>query len=743
MKYLLRALLACQVLLFPGIAVVAQSLQPFTNCPGVSVAITRPGLDTSTASFRIYLIDSAGGIKPSGHPINLQINGFGLNTADGFLYGIHETPNVADPFLTRVDTNGNFENLGMLLAPKAGPFKVGVVNTAAGTNDDNDNFYFLAAVVNLQNISELPELFLGKVENVSDLPKSNLALDIKYTMINPGTCLPELLAALQAPLSGILQDIAFNPFDGHIYTFMPGPGRTPAPGKIAWFNPVDSPTFNCINPAQPNIPTRDMAGLFFGKDSALYMLTIDGKYYKGNPHTGAISLVAQTALPLLDSNLRGDMASCIGKKPMKKVLVPFENCPDVSVAVTRPGFNSTDSPYQIFLIDEFGTVQASGKPIHLQINAFGLNNKDGFLYGLHETADLTKPFFTRVDKFGNFENISRLTPPPLDASHNLSIINTVAATMDGSDNYYFTAVMADTPLNPSNIPKLFLGTITKVSSLKAGDSIHITYKEIKIGSCEDIIERVLANPKVGLLQDISFDPVNHNIYTTIPTKDTSPAPEVIAHFNPWSQHPVLKCIKPEHPNIPIEDMCGLFSDDQGGLFILTIDGKFYKGNVHNGVIRFIAQTTLPLLKNNLRGDMASCVRKIAHRGRHEGEEDDEDDDEDEDHDNGDHDNGDHDHGDRDHGDHDSDHIEGGLRIAPNPVQTDQIIIFVNSGERERANLQIMGPSGNRVQARDLILDRGANQIRIDVSQLNQGIYSVIIFFPSGHVNVARFIRIRD
>jgi hypothetical protein len=239
----------------------------------------------------------------------------------------------------------------------------------------------------------------------------------------------------------------------------------------------------------------------------------------------------------------------------------------------------------------------------------------------------------------------------------------------------------------------------------------------------------LTNPKAGLFQDISFDPVNHNIYTTIPTQDTAPAPQVIARFNPKSQHPVLKCITPEYLNIPIQDMCGLFSDDEGGLFILTIDGKFYRGNVHNGVIKFIAQTTLPLLRNNLRGDMASCVRKIAKRGRHEGEEEDEgDEDEDDDHDNG----------DRDH-----DRIDEGLRIAPNPVQTDQIIILVNAEERERANLQIMGPSGNRFQTRDLILDRGANQIRIDVSQLNQGVYSVIIFFPSGRLNVARFIRIRD
>lgn len=715
MRYLLRTLLPL-LFVYP-IAVNAQSLEPFTGCPGLSVAITRPGLNANLAPFQIYLIDSAGGIQPSGNPIDLQINGFGLDNTDGFLYGMHETFNVANPFLARVDKNGNFQNLGTLTGPHTDQFHVAIVNTDAGTNDDKDNYYFLAIVINLQNILDTPQLFVGKVSNVSKLKQGNNLLDVHYAPIDPGTCLPELLAELGNPLTGALQDIAYNPANGNIYTYFRAPGPAPTPGLLAWFNPTGNPTFTCMPPTTPNIPTNDLSGLYFGNDSSLFILTIDGKDYKANTNTGMIGLVTQTSLPLLNGNLRGDMASCVGKKP----LVAFDNCPGVSVAVTRTGINSTKTPYQIFLIDKAGNVTPSGNPIPLQINAFGLDNKDGFLYALHETDSVNHPWFTRVDKFGNFVNIGLLTPPPANG-HNVSIINTAAATMDGNDNYYFTAVTTDTPLSLLSIPRLFLGTISNVSSLHEGDPIPIKYKEVFIGSCVLEILNGLLNPSEGLLQDISFDPVNHNIYTTFPTKATSPAAARIGHFDPFARFPVLNCITPQHPNPAIEDMCGLFSGDGGSLFILTIDGKFYRGNPNNGEIRLITQTTLPLLGNNLRGDMASCVPRGNNDNDHMG-------------------NGD---GARDHdsqGDNDGRDKDGGMRISPNPVQSGQMNVSVNSQENAQARLQIIGPTGNPVQTRNIVLVPGSNQFQLDVSQFTQGVYSVILYFASGRVNISKFVKL--
>jgi len=703
MRSILRVLLST----IGGLAAIAtnaqSTLQPFTGCPGVSVAITRPGFNASTAPFHIYLIDSGGAITPSGNPIDLQINGLGLNTTDGFLYGMHESSNVANPFLTRMDKNGNFENLGTLLAPATAPFHVGLINTAAGTNDDKDNYYFTALVIDLQNTADAPQLFLGKVANISKLKQGDNPVDIQYTLIDPGTCGPGLLAGLTNPLAGALQDIAYNPANGNIYTYFRAPGNTPTPGLLAWLDPAH-PVFTCMAPTLPNPSTNDLSGLFFGNDSALFILTTDGQFYKGNVSTGTITHVAQTALPLTSGNLRGDMASCVGKKP----LVAFDGCPGVSVAVTRTGINATRSPYQVFTIDKTGNIQPSGNPVPLQINAFGLNSTDGFLYALHETDSVNNPWFTRVDKFGSFVNLGRLTPPPANG-RNVSIINTAAATMDGNDNYYFTAVTTDTPLSLLSIPRLYVGTIQNVSSLKAGDSIPIQYKQVFIGSCVVEILTGLLNPSAGLLQDISFDPSDHNIYTTFSTRTTSPAPARIGHFDPFARFPVLNCIQPQHPNPPIADMAGLFSEN-GSLFILTTDGKFYQGNPQNGEIALITQTALPLQANNLRGDMASCVPandtvnvtnspQTAQAGNDE------------------------------------------LRISPNPVQTGRMDLSINSTENARVKLQILSPTGVPIQVSQLNVITGANRFQLNASQFRSGVYSVILYYPSGRVSIARFIRL--
>lgn len=179
MRKMLPKLVACHCLLFISLSLFSQIL-PFDNCPGVSVAITRPGFNATLGPHQIYLIDAQGQIQPSGDPINLQINGFGLNTVDGFLYGMYQAYNVINPFLTRVGKNGNYETVGTLKGPDAGPLKASIVNTAAGTMDDQDNYYFTAVVIDLQNILAAPELYVGKVQQVSKLVKSEGVLPGAY-----------------------------------------------------------------------------------------------------------------------------------------------------------------------------------------------------------------------------------------------------------------------------------------------------------------------------------------------------------------------------------------------------------------------------------------------------------------------------------------------------------------------------------------------------------------------------------
>jgi hypothetical protein len=71
--------LSAAFLLHLSTSVFAQAPEPFKGCPGISVAITRPGFNLNLVPHQIYLIDASGVITPTGDPIDLQINAFGLN----------------------------------------------------------------------------------------------------------------------------------------------------------------------------------------------------------------------------------------------------------------------------------------------------------------------------------------------------------------------------------------------------------------------------------------------------------------------------------------------------------------------------------------------------------------------------------------------------------------------------------------------------------------------------------------
>ncbi len=687
-------------------ALLSQSLQPFEGCPGVSVAITRPGFNASPAPFQIYLIDdTTGAVTATGAPINLQINGFGLNAADGYLYGMHQSYNVANPYLARVGSNGAYRNVGRLKRPNVGPDKLAIINTAAGTTDDADNYYFTAVVIDLQNILLAPRLYVGKVRNLSQLDEGNGSLDVQYREVEPGTCMEEFLASFQDPLNGVMQDIAFNPSDKHIYTYLPGPGGTP--GKLAHFNLVGDPVFECMETPQPNPGTAELSGLFFTPDSTLMILTTDGNLYLGDIHNGSITSVAQSVLPLISGNLRGDMASCLGARS----LVPFDDCPGAAVAVTRPGINSTGGPHQIYLIEpETGATTAVGAPLNLQINGFGLNTRDGFLYGLHEVTDIYGPTFTRVDRMGGHVDIGILNPPPGNGNR-IGIINTAAGTIDAHDNYYFMAIEADTN-NITELPRLYIGIISRVSQLEPGEEIAVEYKRVYLGSCIDELLLAFLNNADGAFQDLAYNPQDNRLYSYLQT-GASPARGKLVSINPRRMNPVLECITPNQPNPLTQDMSGIHSATNGKLYILTIDGKYYRGNPNNGRITLIDQTDLPLLGDNLRGDLASCVKRNGHHHR-EGEELE---------------------------------TERGplqqpeyLRLAPNPVTGSEMSVYVNADLQTNAELRVVDASGNTVHARRITLVEGDNQVRLNLPDLRRGTYALTINFPGGRSRSSKFIR---
>jgi hypothetical protein len=92
--------------------------------PEFQLLLPGPGLTAPWLQVISILVDEAtGAMQAVGNPIPLQINAFGMNN-DGFLYGMQASSNVVNPFLTRVDKNGAYQNLGTILPPATGAFEV-------------------------------------------------------------------------------------------------------------------------------------------------------------------------------------------------------------------------------------------------------------------------------------------------------------------------------------------------------------------------------------------------------------------------------------------------------------------------------------------------------------------------------------------------------------------------------------------------------------------------------------------
>ena len=160
----------------------------------------------------IYRIDPASGnMTPMGHDINLQINAFGLNTKDGFLYGMHEVSEVFGPRLARVDSNGDYVDIDTIPPPAANGTRRGIINTAAATMDGNDNYYFTAIVVDTANLMELLEIISWHHQRDIQAKRGRSHYKWTYKRVLLGSCLDEILQSLSNPANGLPTGYCLQP----------------------------------------------------------------------------------------------------------------------------------------------------------------------------------------------------------------------------------------------------------------------------------------------------------------------------------------------------------------------------------------------------------------------------------------------------------------------------------------------------------------------------------------------------
>lgn len=314
---------------------------PFTGCPGVTLAEARGGTNTyNNDPVTLYNLDITTGLATaiSGGPLkdpantanNIDINGAGLNEADGYLYAMNPGQ-AATPGFYRIGSNYGIVKLGTISAPSgSSSSQTGIVNPAAGEFDNAGNYYFTAVIGNADysTFSYTPTTFyIGKIANASALLSGTFSIVPSYKPLDfTGTNCSDYYASISARVSQSnipntgLSDLTFNVYDGLIYTYVTF--ETPAgsgnyKGQILKLDPTTGKVI-CYNETEiPFNSNVGVAGVLITKLQDIEILLTNGDIYKAvssvpGVYTGQISYVGASTIPAgaTTSGLRGDLASC-------------------------------------------------------------------------------------------------------------------------------------------------------------------------------------------------------------------------------------------------------------------------------------------------------------------------------------------------------------------------------------------------------------------------------------------------
>ena len=319
----------------------AQVSQPFSTCPTI-VAVARSGTNTysnepvdfynlNPASGNTFLI-AGGPLKdPANTANNMDINGTGLNAADGYIYGMRPESGVATPRFYRMGSNYSIEQIGTIAAPvPVAPATTGIVNAAAA-DFNGGGTYFITAATAAISFFPVPaatpkDFYIGTISNVAALPASTSAtITPAYVKLDfSGANCSGYYSTITAPVTSAasiqntgLRDLIYNPRDGKLYTYVtfetsPGSGVfmgqllnvVPATGVVTCYPASTLPFANTTN---------EVAGTAMTVNGEIEVLFTDGTVYKTdllgtNIFAGTISPLGSSGIT---GGLRGDLAGCI------------------------------------------------------------------------------------------------------------------------------------------------------------------------------------------------------------------------------------------------------------------------------------------------------------------------------------------------------------------------------------------------------------------------------------------------
>ena len=319
----------------------AQVSQPFATCP-TSVAVARSGTNTyNNEPVTFYNFSTASGaatalpggpLKDPANPANnMDINGVGLNSIDGYMYGMRPDPAATTPKFYRMGSNYSAEQVGTIGAPvPVAPANIGVVNAAAGEIDGGGTYYVTAATATLSffpSPSAIPrDFYIGTIAGVSSLPASTSAVIApSYVKLDfSGANCSGYYSTITAPVTSAaslsntgLRDLVYNPRDGKLYTYVSfetaaGSGVfmgqlfsvSPSTGVVSCYPAAVLPFASASN---------EVAGTIMTVSGQIDVLFTNGNVYKtdmagSNVFTGTISALGTSGIT---GGLRGDLAGCV------------------------------------------------------------------------------------------------------------------------------------------------------------------------------------------------------------------------------------------------------------------------------------------------------------------------------------------------------------------------------------------------------------------------------------------------
>lgn len=289
-----------------------------------------------------------------------SLNGTGISSVDGFMYGLDYLfagPNSTNANVYRIGSDAVASQVGIIPGPTSAnagrPIQFSFVNTASGMIDAAGDYWFAAYTFTdavPPYTANKVDVFIGKVSGLAALTPGTTVLapsyykiDVSDPVLQTGytnfmTSAVAFMAAGQSytNANGGWQDMDLRPSDGKFYSYIAFPSApttgspTPEPplnSYLVRIDPVNAGGYwgkaTLINTTPNTNPNYEEDGAYFDAAGNYFVLFTNGDQTQVDLNTGAIGALVSSGLPLSNGEMRGDLATNSPVTPLPMGIVSF------------------------------------------------------------------------------------------------------------------------------------------------------------------------------------------------------------------------------------------------------------------------------------------------------------------------------------------------------------------------------------------------------------------------------------